>query len=120
VTIAADPHATAASTQGLIQVEIGIETKIWISAVADATTPTAVTRPFQCDRDDNSSPSGQTPGLRLATPEKRKDIDGLPCCQEMLKRDPRCGHPARIPQPKRRPDQSAGMTARTGACSRSA
>ncbi|WP_316186287.1 MULTISPECIES: hypothetical protein [unclassified Bradyrhizobium] len=42
VTIAADPHAAAARTQGLIEVEIGTETKIRISGVVDAPTVTAV------------------------------------------------------------------------------
>jgi transposase len=42
VTIAADPHAVAACTQGLIEVEIGAETKIRISGSADVATVTAV------------------------------------------------------------------------------
>ena len=42
VTIAADPHAAAAPTQGLIEVELGAEAKIRISGAADAATVTAV------------------------------------------------------------------------------
>ncbi|MGJ5199524.1 MULTISPECIES: IS66-like element accessory protein TnpA [Bradyrhizobium] len=42
VTITADPHAPAARTQGLIEVEIGAEAKIRISDAADAATVTAV------------------------------------------------------------------------------
>ncbi|WP_316185621.1 IS66-like element accessory protein TnpA [Bradyrhizobium sp. SZCCHNRI1003] len=42
VAIAADPHAATACTQGLIEVEIGAETKIRISGTADAATVTAV------------------------------------------------------------------------------
>ena len=42
VTIAADPHAAAAPTQGLIEVELGTEAKIRISGAADAATVTAV------------------------------------------------------------------------------
>ena len=39
VTIAADPHAAVARTPGLIEVEIGTETKIRISGAADSATP---------------------------------------------------------------------------------
>jgi len=42
VMIAADPHGAAARTQGLIEVEIGTETKIRISGAADSATVTAV------------------------------------------------------------------------------
>ncbi|WP_316182101.1 IS66-like element accessory protein TnpA [Bradyrhizobium sp. SZCCHNRI1009] len=42
VTIAADPHAAAARTQGLIEVEIGTETRTRISGPADVATVTAV------------------------------------------------------------------------------
>ncbi|MGY3452170.1 IS66-like element accessory protein TnpA [Bradyrhizobium sp. USDA 4353] len=42
VTITAEPHAATACVQGLIEVEIGTETKIRISGAADGATVTAV------------------------------------------------------------------------------
>ncbi|MGJ5180818.1 IS66-like element accessory protein TnpA [Bradyrhizobium oligotrophicum] len=42
VTVAAEPPVAAARTQGLIEVELGAETRIRISGAADAATVTAV------------------------------------------------------------------------------
>lgn len=42
MTIAADPHVAAARTPGLIEVEIGTETRIRISGMAYAATVTTV------------------------------------------------------------------------------
>ncbi|WP_316159366.1 IS66-like element accessory protein TnpA [Bradyrhizobium sp. SZCCHNRI3042] len=42
VTIAAEPPVAATRTQGLIEVELGAETRIRISGAADAATVTAV------------------------------------------------------------------------------
>jgi transposase len=42
VTVAAEPPVAAARTQGLIEVELGAETRIRISGAADAATVTSV------------------------------------------------------------------------------